>query len=57
MRHELVTTLSLLKRSLGGRYGLPDQKQKEDAEEYVGFNVVGAWVGEGTPIFVELAPK
>jgi hypothetical protein len=24
-----------------------------DADEYFEFNVVGAWVGESTPIFVE----
>lgn len=26
----------------------------EDAEEYFGFNVVGAWMGSGTPAFVTL---
>jgi hypothetical protein len=25
----------------------------EEAVEYFDFNVIGAWVGEGTPIFVE----
>jgi hypothetical protein len=25
----------------------------EDAEEYFSFNVEGAWVGEGTPIFIQ----
>ena len=26
----------------------------EDAEEYMQFNVVGAWVGTGTPAFLKL---
>ena len=26
----------------------------EEAAEYFEFNVIGAWVGEGTPIFVEV---
>jgi len=26
----------------------------EGAEEYFSFNVIGAWVGEGTPAFAEL---
>lgn len=26
----------------------------EDALEYFEFNVIGAWVGEGTPIFIQL---
>jgi hypothetical protein len=25
----------------------------EDAEEHFEFNVVGAWVGEGTPVFID----
>ena len=25
----------------------------EDAEEYFAFNVEGAWVGEGTPVFID----
>lgn len=24
----------------------------EDAEEYFEFNVAGAWIGEGTPVFI-----
>ena len=24
----------------------------EEAEEYFGYNVIGAWVGEGTPAFI-----
>lgn len=27
---------------------------REDAEEYFSFNVIGAWVGEHTPVFVDL---
>ena len=26
---------------------------EEEAEEYWSFNVVGAWMGEGTPVFIE----
>ena len=26
---------------------------EEEVDEYVSFNVTGAWVGEGTPVFVE----
>ena len=26
----------------------------EEAQEYFDFNVIGAWVGEGTPIFIEV---
>ena len=26
----------------------------EEAVEYFDFNVIGAWVGEGTPIFIEV---
>lgn len=28
---------------------------KEDAVEFFEFNIIGAWVGEGTPIFVRTA--
>jgi hypothetical protein len=28
---------------------------EEEAVEYFEFNVIGAWVGNGTPVFVELA--
>ena len=31
-----------------------DSMSYEDAEEYFGFNVIGGWVGEYTPIFVTL---
>jgi hypothetical protein len=30
---------------------------EEDAIEYLSFNVVGSYVGEMTPIFVNLIPK
>jgi len=26
----------------------------EEAQEYFDFNVIGAWVGDGTPIFIEM---
>lgn len=26
----------------------------EEAEEYFGFNIIGAWVGDKTPCFVEI---
>jgi hypothetical protein len=35
---------------------LAEQMSHEEAEEYFVFNVVGAWVGPNTPIFVTLAP-
>lgn len=28
---------------------------EEDAQEHFNFNIIGAWVGEGTPIFVRTA--
>jgi len=31
-----------------------DGMDREEAEEYFGFNVIGAWVGELTPIFITL---
>lgn len=31
-----------------------DGMTEEEAEEYFEFNVIGAWVGEGTPAFIEL---
>jgi hypothetical protein len=31
-----------------------DGMSQEDAEEFFEFNVIAAWVGDGTPIFVEL---
>ena len=30
-----------------------DGMSREDADEFFEFNVVGAWVGDGTPIFVD----
>ena len=33
-----------------------DDMSYEDAIDYMGFNVTGAWVGEGTPVFVHLGP-
>jgi hypothetical protein len=29
-----------------------DGMEEDDAEEYFEFNVAGAWVGHGTPVFV-----
>lgn len=31
-----------------------ENMSNEDAEEYMQFNVVGAWVGAGTPAFLKL---
>ncbi len=31
-----------------------DRMSHEDAEEYMQFNVVGGWVGTGTPAFLKL---
>lgn len=33
-----------------------DGMTREDAEEFFGFNVVGAYVGENTPIFLDTLP-
>ena len=33
---------------------LQTEMTEEDAIEHYEFNIVGSWVGEGTPIFVEL---
>lgn len=30
-----------------------DGMSREDAQEFFDFNVLGAWVGEGTPIFID----
>ena len=30
-----------------------DGMGREDAEEYFEFNVIGAWSGDGTPVFVD----
>ena len=34
--------------------GLTNDEAYEEAAEYFGFNVIGAWVGEGTPEFLTL---
>lgn len=34
-----------------------DGMDREMAEEYFSFNVVGAWVGEYTPVFVDIEDK
>ena len=33
-----------------------DGGTRNDAEEFFEYNVAGAWVGEQTPIFIELRP-
>jgi hypothetical protein len=33
---------------------LQEDMSEEEAEEYFQFNVEGAWVGENTPIFLEI---
>jgi hypothetical protein len=30
-----------------------DKMNEEDANEFFEFNVIGSWVGEGTPIFMD----
>jgi hypothetical protein len=30
-----------------------DKMSEEDANEFFEFNVIGSWVGEGTPVFVD----
>ena len=32
---------------------MQDGMTREEAEEYFDFNVIGAWVGESTPFFIE----
>jgi len=44
----LVYDLAMVRASLR-RGGMPD----EDVDEFISFNITSAWVGEGTPIFVE----
>jgi len=34
-----------------------DGMSYEDAEEYLDFNVLGAYVGEGTPVYIEFIPR
>ena len=35
---------------------IQDGMDREEAEEYFEFNTLGAWVGEMTPVFVEVMP-
>ena len=30
--------------------------EREDAEEWFEFNTIGAWMGEGTPVFIDTRP-
>jgi len=32
-----------------------DELTEEDAHDHMGFNVVGSWVGDGTPMWVHMA--
>jgi hypothetical protein len=34
-----------------------DKMARRDAEEYLAFNTVGAWVGDGTPVFIRRKPR
>jgi hypothetical protein len=34
-----------------------DGMNEEEAREYFSFNVLGAWVGEGTPLFLHRIPE
>lgn len=33
-----------------------DRMNRHEAEEFLSFNTFGAWLGEGTPIFVRRTP-
>ena len=35
---------------------LAREMPREDAEEYFEFNIAGAWMGEGTPVFIDTRP-
>ena len=39
---------------MSGRDFFAEDMSHEEAQEYFDFNVIGAWVGEGTPIFIEV---
>jgi hypothetical protein len=34
-----------------------DGMSEEEAEEYFDFNIIGAWVGGGTPVFLTMYPE
>jgi hypothetical protein len=34
--------------------GLTDEEAYEEAVEYFEFNVIGSWVGDGTPVFLTM---
>jgi hypothetical protein len=36
---------------------IKDGMSEEEAEEYFGFNIAGAYVGPATPAFIEFVPK
>ncbi len=44
----LVYDLAAVRRVLVAQ-GCPE----EEVDEYISFNILGAWVGPGTPVFVE----
>jgi len=35
---------------------MKDGMDHDEAEEFMGVNVEGSWLGEGTPIFIEVVP-
>lgn len=34
-----------------------DRMTREDAEEHFEYNVIGAWVGDGTPVYIKVQKK
>lgn len=40
-----------------GKYMKEDMMDFDTAEEYVQFNIIGSYVGEKTPIFIEFIPE
>lgn len=45
--YDLDKVRRITRRLIGGTY--------EDADEWIGFNMVGAFVGKGTPVFLRSA--
>jgi hypothetical protein len=46
---------SIIARS--DKNGLTDEEAYEEAVEYFEFNVIGSWVGDGTPVFLTMLNK
>lgn len=44
------------KRKLINRL-MEDGMSEDEAEEYFDFNIIGAWVGDGTPCFITLSEQ